>query len=224
MSRAGEIAARRADVLARIADAERKAGRPAGSVALVAVGKTYPIEDLVAAHAAGARAFGENRVKEAEAKFPLLPPGCARHLIGPIQSNKANRAAKLADVVETVDSKDLARRLDRAAAAEGKTLEVFVQVRLGGEATKSGVEPKDAPALVEAVRKLPALRLLGFMTIPPPGDTRPHFASLRQLAEPLGLAGLSMGMSDDFEGAIAEGATHVRVGSAIFGERRREIS
>ena len=223
MSRADEIAARLADVRRRISDAERKAGRAGGSVTLVAVGKTYPIEDLLAAHAAGARAFGENRVQEAEAKFPLLPSGCARHLIGPIQSNKANRAAKLADVVETLDSEDLAKRLDRAAAAEGRTLEVFVQVRLGGEATKSGVDPKDAPALVEAVKALAGLHLKGLMTIPPPGEGRRYFSELRELAARVAVSGLSMGMSDDFEDAIAEGATHVRVGSAIFGERRREF-
>ena len=220
MTRAGEIAARVAEVRGRIAAAERRAGRPPGSAALVAVGKTYPLDDLLAAHAAGVTAFGENRVQEAETKFPSLPAGCAAHLIGPIQSNKANRAAKLATAVETVDSPDIARRLDRAAAGLGKTLEVFVQVRLGGEATKSGVEPADAPALVAAVRALPALDLVGLMTIPPPGDTRPHFAALRTLAGELGLRGLSMGMSDDFEIAIEEGATHVRVGSAIFGARK----
>jgi hypothetical protein len=226
VTRAGEIAARVAEVRGRIADAERRAGRAPGSVTLVAVGKTRPLDDLLAAHAAGVTAFGENRVQEAETKFPHLPPGCAAHLIGPIQSNKANRAAKIATVVETIDAEDLARRLDRAAAALGKRLDAFVQVRLGGEATKSGVEPRDASALVGAVRSLPNLDLRGLMTIPPPGDTRPHFARLRALAEELSLADLSMGMSDDFEAAVEEGATLVRVGSAIFGERetKRESS
>ncbi len=223
--RPGEIARRVAEVRVRIAAAASRAGRDPASVTLVAVGKTYPLGDLLAAHAAGVTDFGENRVQEAEEKFPLLPPGCARHLIGPIQSNKANRAARVASVVQTIDSEDLARRLDRAAAALGKRLGAFVQVRLGGEATKSGVEPGDVPALVEIARALPALELHGLMTIPPPGDTRPHFAALQVLAKALGLSGLSMGMSDDFESAIEEGATHVRVGSAIFGTReKKEIS
>ncbi len=219
MTRAAEVAERVADVRGRMALAARRAGRDADSVTLVAVGKTYPLEDLLAAHAAGVTAFGENRVQEAEAKFPLLPPLAEAHLIGPIQSNKANRAAKIATAVETIDSQDLARRLDRAAAALGKRLGVFVQVRLGGEGTKSGVEPGDAAALTAFVKTLPALDLLGLMTIPPPGDTRRHFVDLRHLAESLGLGGLSMGMSDDFEAAVEEGATHVRVGSAIFGAR-----
>ncbi len=219
VTRAGEIAARLADVKGRIAAAAARSGREPASVLLVAVGKTYPLSDLLLAYAAGARAFGENRVQEAEEKFPRLPPDAIGHLIGPIQSNKASRAVKVASVVETVDSEDLARRLDRAAAASEKRLAVFVQVRLGGEATKSGVEPAGAAALVETVRALPALDLRGLMTIPPPGETRPHFAALRKLGETLGLSELSMGMSDDFEAAVEEGATFVRVGSAIFGAR-----
>jgi PLP dependent protein len=220
VTRAEEIAGRVAEVRSRIADAARRSGRAPASVTLVAVGKTYPLDDLLAAHAAGVTFFGENRVQEAETKFPLLPPGCAAHLIGPIQSNKANRAAKIATAVQTIDSVDLARRLDRAAVALGKRLGAFVQVRLGGEATKSGVEPVDVPALVAAVKELPALDLCGLMTIPPPGDTRKHFAVLRELAASLSLRDLSMGMSDDFEAAVEEGATLVRVGSAIFGERK----
>ena len=221
MTRAEEIAVRLADVNGRIAAAASKSGRPKESVRLVAVGKSYPLSDLLLAYAAGARAFGENRVQEAEEKFPGLPKGAAGHLIGPLQSNKVNRAVKTAAVVQTIDSLDLARRLDRAASASGKRLVVFVQVRLGGEATKSGVEPGEAGALVEAVRALPALDLRGLMTIPPPGETRPHFAKLRKLGETLALPDLSMGMSDDFEAAIEEGATLVRIGSAIFGERER---
>jgi len=219
MTRAGEIAVRLADVTARIAAAAVRCGRPPDSVLLVAVGKTYPLSDLLLAHAAGARAFGENRVQEAEEKFSGLPPDSAGHLIGPLQSNKVNRAVKVAAVIQTIDSLDLARRLDAAAAASGKRLAVFIQVRLGGEATKSGVEPAGAAALVETVRELPALDLRGLMTIPPPGLTRPHFAKLRQLGETLGLSELSMGMSDDFEAAVEEGATLVRIGSAIFGAR-----
>ena len=219
MTRAEEIASRVADVQRRIAAAAARSGRAPESVLLVAVGKTYPLSDLLLAHAAGVRAFGENRVQEAEEKFPHLPADSAGHLIGPIQSNKANRAVKVASVVETVDSLDLARRLDRAAAAAGKRLAVLVQVRLGGEVTKSGVEPEAAAGLVSSVKALPALDLRGLMTIPPPGDTREHFAALRRLGETLGLRELSMGMSDDFEAAVEEGATLVRVGSAIFGPR-----
>jgi PLP dependent protein len=224
VTRPDEIAARVADVRARITEAARRCGRDPSAVTLVAVGKTRPLDDLLAAHAAGVTAFGENRVQEAETKFPFLPAGCAAHLIGPVQSNKANRAAKVATVVQTIDSPDLACRLDRAASALGKRLGAWVQVRLGGEETKSGVDPAGAPALVAAVRQLPALDLQGLMTIPPPGDTRPHFAALRALASSVGVSGLSMGMSDDFEAAVEEGATLVRVGSAIFGERGKEIS
>ncbi|HMA28869.1 MAG TPA: YggS family pyridoxal phosphate-dependent enzyme [Thermoanaerobaculia bacterium] len=219
MTRETEIAARVADVERRIAAAAARSGRPRDGVVLVAVGKTYPLSDLLLAHAAGVRAFGENRVQEAEEKFPRLPADAQRHLIGPVQSNKANRAAKIASIVETVDSLDLARRLDRAAAAAGKRLRVLVQVRLGGEATKSGVEPDAAASLAASMKELPALDLEGLMTIPPPGDTRKHFAALRRLGETLGLRELSMGMSDDFEAAIEEGATLVRIGSAIFGAR-----
>ncbi|MGZ5381366.1 MAG: YggS family pyridoxal phosphate-dependent enzyme [Thermoanaerobaculia bacterium] len=219
MTRALEIASRVTEVKRRIAAAAARSGRAPESVLIVAVGKTYPLSDLLLAHAAGVRAFGENRVQEAEEKFPHLPTDAAGHLIGPIQSNKANRAVKVASVVETVDSLDLARRLDRAAAAAGKRLAVLVQVRLGEEATKSGVELDAAAALVASVKALPTLDLRGLMTIPPPGDTRPHFAALRRLGETLGLRELSMGMSDDFEAAVEEGATLVRVGSAIFGVR-----
>jgi hypothetical protein len=219
VTRTEDIAARLAEVKGRIASAAARCGRQPEDILLVAVGKTYPLEDLLAAYASGARAFGENRAQEAEEKFPGLPPDAAGHLIGPLQSNKVNRAVKIASVVETVDSLDLGRRLDRAAAASGKRLAVFVQVRLGGEVTKSGVEPAGVAKLVEAVRELPALDLRGLMTIPPPGETRPHFAKLRELGETLSLPELSMGMSDDFEAAIEEGATVVRVGSAIFGAR-----
>lgn len=188
-------------------------------VTLVAVSKTKPLEMLLAAYDAGVRAFGENRVQEAEAKLPHLPPGAARHLIGPIQSNKARRAAAVADVVESVDSVDIARRLAKAAEEQGKRLDVYVEVNVGAEETKAGVAPAELAGLLEAVRALPPLDLKGLMAIPPPGDTRPHFVRLRELARTHGLAGLSMGMSDDFEIAVEEGATLVRVGSAIFGAR-----
>lgn len=219
MSRAAEIAANLAEIGARIDAAARRAGRDPASVTLVAVTKTKPLEDVLAAYEAGVRHFGENRVQEAEAKFPRLPADAVRHLIGPIQSNKANRAARLADVVHALDSADIARRLARAAAIEGRRLAVYVEVNTGAEETKAGATPAGAPALVEAVRALPELDLRGLMAIPPPGDTRPHFVALRKLAASLGLHGLSMGMSDDFEAAIEEGATVVRVGTALFGRR-----
>lgn len=219
MTRSEEIAENLTAIRARIAAAAARARRDPASVTLVAVGKTKPLEDLLAAAAAGVTHVGENRLQEAETKFPSLPPGITRHLIGPIQSNKANRAAKIADVVQTVDSPEIARRLARGAEAAGKRLRVLIEVRLGGEATKAGVEPEGVAALADEVRALPALDLAGLMTIPPPGETRPHFAALRRLTERLGLSELSMGMSDDFETAIEEGATLVRVGTAIFGSR-----
>lgn len=219
MSRAEEVARAVAEVRRRIARAAERAGRDPAAVTLVAVTKTRPVEDLLLAHEAGVRHFGENRVQEAEAKFPSLPSGAVRHLIGPVQSNKASRAARIADVVETVDSAAIAARLSRAAAEAGKRLPVLVEVNTGGEATKAGVAPGEVAALVEEVRALPALELRGLMTIPPPGDTRPHFVALRELARSLGLPELSMGMSDDYEAAVEEGATTVRIGTALFGER-----
>ncbi len=219
MTRAEEIAVSVAAVRERIAAAAGRAGRDPASVTLVAIGKTKPLEDLLAAAVAGVTHFGENRVQEAEEKFFALPAAAVRHLVGPVQSNKANRAARIADVVETVDSPEIARRLARGAETAGKHLRVLIEVRLGGEATKAGVEPDSAAVLADAVRALPALELAGLMTIPPPGETRPHFATLRRLAERLGLPELSMGMTDDFEAAIEEGATIVRIGTAIFGSR-----
>ncbi len=219
MSRSEEVARAVQEVRERIARAAERAGRDPATVTLVAVTKTRPAEDLLLAFEAGVRHFGENRVQEAEAKFPSLPAGAVRHLIGPVQSNKAGRAARIADVVETVDSAAIAERLDRAAAAAGKRLPVLVEVNTGGESTKAGVAPGDVASLVQAVRTLPALDLRGLMTIPPPGDTRPHFVTLRELARALGLPELSMGMSDDFEAAVEEGATIVRIGTALFGAR-----
>jgi len=219
MSRSAEIAANLADVRSRIEAAARRAGRDPASVTLLAVTKTKPLEDLLAAYGAGVRHFGENRVQEAETKLPHLPADAVRHLVGPIQSNKANRAARVAGVLHALDSSDIARRLARAASNEGRRLAVYVEVNTGGEATKAGVAPAEVPALVDEVRALPELDLRGLMSIPPPGDTRPHFVALRRLAGALGLAELSMGMSDDFEAAIEEGATIVRVGTALFGSR-----
>ena len=219
MSRSAEIAANLADVRARIEAAARRAGRDPSSVTLLAVTKTKPLEDLLAAYEAGVRHFGENRVQEAEAKFPHLPADAVKHLVGPVQSNKANWAARVADVLHAVDSADIARRLARAAANAGRRLAVYVEVNTGGEESKAGVSPAEVPALVAEVRALPGLDLRGLMSIPPPGETRPHFVALRRLAGELGLPELSMGMSDDFEAAVEEGSTIVRVGTALFGSR-----
>ncbi|HEV8268633.1 MAG TPA: YggS family pyridoxal phosphate-dependent enzyme [Thermoanaerobaculia bacterium] len=219
MTRGEEIADGLARVKSRIEAAARRAGRDPESITLVGISKTKPVEDLRFAFAAGLRAFGENRVQEAEEKFQQLPAGVERHLVGPIQSNKANRAARVADVVQSVDSDDLVRRLDRAAEALGKRLAVFLEVNIGGEATKAGVSPGDVSAIVASVRATKALDLRGLMAIPPPGDTRPFFRRLRELATAHRLPELSMGMSDDFEVAIEEGATLVRIGTAIFGSR-----
>ena len=211
------------ELRSRIDAATARAGRAPESVTLVAVSKTKPLEDLLAAYEAGVRHFGENRVQEAEAKYPSLPDDAVRHLIGPLQSNKVNRAVRLASVIETVDSAPLAAKLDAAAAREGKRLTVFLEVNTGGEATKAGVSEDGLADLVAAVRALASLDLRGLMTIPPPGATRPHFARLRELAARHALPGLSMGMSDDFEDAILEGATEVRIGGALFGARGRSL-
>lgn len=219
MRRGDEIRERLLGIQARIEAACNRVQRSAGSVVLVGVTKTKPLEDVLAAYEAGLRHFGENRVQEAEEKFPHLPGDATRHLIGPLQSNKVNRAVKLFRVVETVDSQKLGEKLSRAAEAIGISLAVYVEVNTGGEESKAGVSPEETPALVAALSGLPGLTVEGLMTIPPPGDTRPYFVRLRALSESLGLSGLSMGMSDDFEIAIEEGATIVRVGTAIFGHR-----
>src|SRR5207244_8491964 len=158
-TRGEEIAESLASVKTRIGAAARRAGRDPESITLVGISKTKPLDDLRFALAAGLRAFGENRVQEAEEKFPHLPAGIERHLVGPIQSNKANRAARVADVIQSVDSEELVRRLDRAAAALGKRLAVFLEVNVGAEPTKAGVAPGDVPALVAAVRATKTLDL-----------------------------------------------------------------
>jgi len=168
---------------------------------------------------AGVAVVGENRAQDMQRKHELYGDRFRWHFIGALQSNKARRAALLADVVQSVDSADLARRLSRAAAESGKTLRVLLEVNLGGEGTKAGIAERELAPLVDEVRGLPSLDLRGLMAIPPPGDTRPYFARLRELAASHALPELSMGMSDDFEAAVEEGATLVRVGSAIFGAR-----
>jgi hypothetical protein len=219
------IAGRLAAVRARIDAAARAAGRDPSTVTLVAVSKTQPPEAIREAYAAGQRDFGENYAQEVVAKHAALADleGLRLHFIGGLQRNKAKDVAPRAAMVQSVDREDLARELDKRAAAAGRTLEVLLEVNVGGEASKSGAAPADVPALVKAVRALPHLALRGLMTIPPevddPAEARPFFAALRELAKAHGLAALSMGMSHDFEAAIAEGATIVRVGTAIFGAR-----
>ncbi|MBV0891218.1 YggS family pyridoxal phosphate-dependent enzyme [Paracoccus sp. Z118] len=210
------------DILLRIRAAEAAAGRPERSVTLIAVSKVQPPERVRAVLEAGQRIFGENYVQEAQGKWPDWRaefPGVELHMVGPLQSNKAKVAAELFDAIHTLDRASLAGRLARLADGMGRQPQLFVQVNTGSEPQKAGVLPESTDAFVAACRA-DGLRLDGAMCIPPEGeDPTPHFRLLRAIAEANGLPGLSMGMSADFEIAIAEGATHVRVGSAIFGER-----
>jgi pyridoxal phosphate enzyme (YggS family) len=227
-----ELLDRLADVRARAASAARKAGRDAGSVRLLAVTKGVPAERIREAADAGQLAFGENRVQEAETKRAALP-ALEWHLIGQLQRNKARLACEIFSLIHSVDRAELAQALARHAAALGRRVRVLVQVNIDEEPQKGGVAPASASALVHEIASLPALELAGLMAIPRPQPDpeamRPAFARLRRLREQIRLeaAGgpaleeLSMGMSDDFEIAIQEGATIVRVGSAIFGARGR---
>lgn len=214
------------DVRSRIAEAANRAGRDPDEVKLVAVTKTHPVSVLNEAIDAGIAIFGENKVQEAESKIEEIGRERAEwHLIGHLQSNKARKAVRLADVVQTIDSIDLARRLERICEEEGRDrLSVFVQVDLAGEDTKSGVPENDLAELVDYLRSCERLRFDGFMILPPyfenAEDVRPYFIKLREIRDRILPGGeLSMGMSHDFEIAIEEGATVVRVGTAIFGER-----
>jgi pyridoxal phosphate enzyme (YggS family) len=217
------IAGNLAAVRARIAAAAEGAARAAGEVTLVAVSKTHPAEAIEAALAAGQRVFGENRVQEAQHKYVALKnrfPGLVLHLIGPLQSNKARDAVALFDVIETVDRPRLAEALAVEMARSGRRPDCFVQVNTGEEAQKAGVAPADAAAFIVRCRDELDLPVRGLMCIPPVGEAPAiHFAFLRELARRAGLGMLSMGMSGDFESAVALGATHVRVGTAIFGAR-----
>lgn len=221
-------------VLQRIEEAARAAGREPSEVRLVAVSKTKPVQAVQEALAAGQTLFGENYIQESQTKIPQVGPhiGTAPiwHLIGHLQSNKARLAVQLFDVIQTVDRLKIAEALSRHAKEQGRTLGVLLQVNVGQEPQKSGCTENDAPALAQAVAQLPNLKLMGLMTMPPffddPERARPHFAALRDLAQRLArdlpagsMNELSMGMSGDFEAAIAEGATLVRVGTAIFGSR-----
>lgn len=216
-------AERLAAVRARIAAAAREAGRDPATVTLVAVSKTFAADHIRPVLAAGQRVFGENRVQEAKAKWPALRvefPDVELHLIGPLQSNKAREAVELFDVIHTVDRPKIATALAAEMARQGRRPRLFVEVNTGEEPQKAGVMPREAAALVRLARDELKLPVVGLMCIPPQ-DEEPalHFALLAKLARELGLAGLSMGMSADYETAVNLGATHVRVGSAIFGAR-----
>jgi len=218
-----EVAVRLERLRASLRDACRAAGRPEDSVELLAVSKLQPLPLLREAHAAGVRAFGENYAQELRDKSAALAdlPGIRWHAIGPLQTNKAKYVARSAHVFHALDRAEVAEELSRRRT--GTPLEVYLEVNIGGEASKSGVAPADLPALAERVRQLPGLTLVGLMAMPPLGpdaeDSRPHFRELAQLARAQGLKGLSMGTTHDYRVAIEEGATVVRVGTALFGER-----
>jgi pyridoxal phosphate enzyme (YggS family) len=218
-----DVAANLATVKAEIAAAAEAAGRPADSVTLVAVTKTHSAARIRPALDAGQRIFGENRVQEAEGKWPALKaeyPDVRLHLIGPLQSNKARHAVRLFDVIETVDRPKLARALAQAMDNEGCRPDVFIEVNTGEEAQKHGIPPGEADAFVRACVEDFRLPVKGLMCIPPIGEEPSlHFALLREIARRNGLDELSMGMSDDYPIAVRFGATIVRVGTAIFGER-----
>ena len=211
------------DITSRIELAARGAGRDPSTVTLVAVSKTYGEDALVPVLAAGQRIFGENRVQEAKAKWPPLKTrfdGVELHLLGPLQSNKAKEAVELFDAIHSVDRMKIAEALAAEMTKHGRRLKLFVQVNTGEEPQKAGIAPRETAAFVGCCRDQLKLDIAGLMCIPPV-DEEPalHFALLAKLARENSLDGLSMGMSHDFETAIALGATHVRVGSAIFGAR-----
>ncbi|MBS1856013.1 MAG: YggS family pyridoxal phosphate-dependent enzyme [Acidobacteria bacterium] len=218
-----ELAQRLDLVRTRIARAAERARRDPAGILLLAVTKVFPASAIQEAYDLGLREFGENYVQEFETKSPAVASlsGARFHLIGHLQSNKSAKASELFDVVQTVDTAKLARRLDSA----GKPLDVMLEVKLSEEEAKSGASPAELPALIDAVRACRNLRLLGLMTMPPwsddPEAPRPYFRRLRELGEIHGLSGLSMGMSNDLETAIEEGSTCVRIGTALFGKRRK---
>jgi pyridoxal phosphate enzyme (YggS family) len=206
-----------------VLNAAEHANRPLSTITLIAVSKTFGIENIRPVLAAGQRAFGENRVQEAQAKWPQLRAEYADvklHLIGPLQSNKTKEAVALFDAIHTVDRPKIAAAIAEEMAKQGRKLQLFVQVNTGEEPQKAGVLPRDAASFITFCRNDLDLEIEGLMCIPPV-DEEPavHFAFLAKLARESGVAGLSMGMSGDFETAIAFGATHIRVGSAIFGSR-----
>jgi len=218
-----DATARLSKVTTNVTAAEKAAGRDSGSVTLVAVSKTFDAEDIRPVILAGQRVFGENRVQEALAKWPRLKekfPDIELHLIGPLQSNKAKEAVALFDVVETVDREKIAAELAKEMAKQGRKPRLYVQVNTGLEPQKAGIDPRETAAFVARCRDVHGLAIEGLMCIPPAEENPgPHFALLEKLAREAGVEKLSMGMSGDYEKAIAFGATAVRVGSAIFGER-----
>jgi hypothetical protein len=222
---------RLAGVRARMAEAARKSGRSAADTELVAVTKTHPPEALQEAIAAGQTLFGENRVQEARAKMPLVSSRARWHFIGHLQKNKVRQALPVFEMLHSIDSLELARDVQRIADEDGQRPRVLLEVNVAGEGSKFGFQPAALAAQLETlVAEMPRLEVLGLMAIPPfspkPEDSRPYFAALRELRDRLqeklrvGLPELSMGMSGDFEIAIEEGATLIRVGTAIFGERK----
>ena len=218
-----DIAGNLARVRERLARAAERAGRRADDVLLIGVSKTVEEERIRAAVAAGIAALGENRVQEAKAKVAALGRPVPWHLIGHLQTNKVKDALEVFDVIHSLDRLELAAELERRAAARGRTVDALLQVNVAAEASKGGVEPDAVGQALDAIGKLAHVRVRGLMTIPPeverPDESRPWFRRLRELAERHGLRELSMGMSGDFEAAIEEGATMVRVGTAIFGPR-----
>ena len=219
----GDVVEQLACVKAKIAAAERAAGRDNDAVTLVAVSKTFDATHIRPAIEAGQRVFGENRVQEAQGKWPALKaefPGIELHLIGPLQSNKAKEAVALFDVIESVDREKIVAELAREMKKQGRAPRLYVQVNTGSEPQKAGIEPREAVAFVDRCRTVHGLAVEGLMCIPPADENPgPHFALLEKLAGEAGVEKLSMGMSGDFETAVAFGATSVRVGSAIFGSR-----
>ncbi len=211
------------EVEERIERAAARAGRRRDEITLVAITKVFPAAAILEAWELGLRDFGENYIQEFETKHPEVAglQGARFHFVGHLQSNKARRAAELFDVIQTVDTAKLARRLDEC----GKPLDVMIEVRLSDENAKSGADPQVIPELIEAIASLRNLRVTGLMTMPPWSEdaeqARPYFKRLRSLAEQYMLPHLSMGMSNDFDVAIEEGATHVRVGTALFGSRKQ---
>jgi pyridoxal phosphate enzyme (YggS family) len=214
------------DIQTRLEDACRNAGRPVDDVHLIAVSKVQPNARVNAVLQEGHRLFGENKVQETAGKWPDFRaefPDAKVHLIGPLQTNKARQAMELFDAIHSVDRPKLAKTLARLAQEVGSCPDLFIQVNTGQEDQKAGIAPQDADAFIADCRALD-LPIIGLMCIPPADeDPSVHFAMLAEIAKRNDLSGLSMGMSSDFENAIAHGATHVRVGSAIFGERAYEV-
>ena len=209
-------------VESRIARACERVGRSRDEVTLVAVSKTFPANFIDEAIEAGITEVGENRVQEAREKKPLVSGSARWHLIGHLQTNKAKDAVKLFDVIQAVDSLDLAEKLARAADGQEKRLEIMLQINIGDEPQKSGIARGDVDAIAKQAAAMASLHIIGLMAIPPigtPEESRPYFRELRSMRDALGLRHLSMGMSEDFETAIEEGSTIVRVGRAIFGTR-----